>query len=148
VSAAPSSTHYRTCNLCEAICGLAIEVADGRITGIRGDGDDPFSNGHICPKGVALQDLHEDPDRLRKPMKRTASGWEETTWDDALDLAARGLHETQTKYGRDALATYVGNPSVHNLGSLIFFPLLLRTLRSKKATRRPPSISSRRWSRP
>ncbi|MBL8113906.1 MAG: molybdopterin-dependent oxidoreductase [Acidobacteria bacterium] len=101
------------------------------MTGIRGDIDDPFSKGHICPKGVALQDVHEDADRLRKPMKRTAAGWEETSWDDALDTAARGLHETQTKYGRDALATYVGNPSVHNLGSLIFFPLLLRTLRSR-----------------
>src|SRR5262249_47651571 len=69
-------THYRTCNLCEAMCGVRIDVEGGRITSIRGDEQDPFSRGHICPKAVALKDLHEDKDRLRHPMRRTASGWE------------------------------------------------------------------------
>ncbi len=125
------TTHFRTCNLCEAMCGLAIEVEDGRIASIEGDPDDPFSGGHLCPKGVALKDLHEDPDRLRRPVRRTASGWDEIGWDEALDEAARGLHRIQAVRGADAVATYLGNPSVHNTGALMLGPLLLKTLRTR-----------------
>jgi anaerobic selenocysteine-containing dehydrogenase len=113
------------------MCGVRIEVAHGRVTSIRGDEEDPFSKGHICPKAVALKDLHEDPDRLRQPLRRTASGWEPVSWEAALDEAARRLHETQQKYGRDAVGTYVGNPTVHNTGALIFLPQLLRALRTR-----------------
>src|SRR5687767_13921943 len=60
-----SHTHFATCTLCEATCGVAVEVDAGRITSIRGDEADPFSRGYICPKAAALQDLYEDPDRLR-----------------------------------------------------------------------------------
>ncbi len=71
------TTHYRACNLCEATCGIEIEVRDGAIVSIRGDREDPFSRGHICPKAVALQDIYDDPDRLRHPMRRTKDGdWE------------------------------------------------------------------------
>jgi anaerobic selenocysteine-containing dehydrogenase len=113
------------------MCGVRIEVADGRVTSIRGDEEDPFSKGHICPKAVALKDLHEDPDRLRQPMRRTASGWEPVSWEAALDEAARRLHETQRQYGRDAVGVYVGNPTVHNTGALLFLPQLLRALRTR-----------------
>src|SRR5215212_2365915 len=65
IEAPVTETRFRTCSLCEAMCGLAIEVEDGRVVSIRGDEDDVLSRGHICPKGVALKDLHEDPDRLR-----------------------------------------------------------------------------------
>ena len=74
-------THYHTCNLCEAMCGIEIEHRGDEILAIRGDKDDPFSKGHICPKAVALQDLHHDPDRLRHPVKRTADGWVPISWD-------------------------------------------------------------------
>lgn len=127
------TTHFHTCNLCEAMCGLAIDVEGGRITSIKGDPDDPLSRGHLCPKGVALQDVHEDPDRLRQPMRRTASGWEPVAWEEALDEAARGLHRVQSEYGSDAVATYLGNPSVHNLGALMFGPLLLRMLHTRNS---------------
>ena len=127
----PSEVHFRTCNLCEAMCGLRIETSGGRVTSIRGDDEDPFSRGHICPKAVALQDLHEDPDRLRQPMRRTASGWQPLSWDEALDEAARRLHEVQRAHGRDAVASYVGNPTVHNHGAMMFLPLFLRALRSR-----------------
>ncbi len=130
-TASPSGVHFRTCNLCEAMCGLRIETSGGRITSIRGDEEDPFSRGHLCPKAVALQDLHEDPDRLRHPMRRTASGWERVSWEEALDEVARQLHRIQAEHGRDAVAAYLGNPTVHNHGAMLFVPLLLRTLRSR-----------------
>lgn len=128
---AASRVHFRTCNLCEAMCGLRIELEGNRITSIRGDEEDPFSRGHICPKALALQDLHEDPDRLRQPLRRTANGWQPVSWDEALDETARRLHEVQQAHGRDAVGSYLGNPNVHNLGAMIFGPELLRTLRSR-----------------
>src|SRR5574339_1305683 len=82
------------CNLCEAICGLRLTLEDGRITSVRGNPDDPLSRGHICPKALALQDVHEDPDRLRRPVRRTSSGWTEIGWDEAFDLVADNLART------------------------------------------------------
>jgi anaerobic selenocysteine-containing dehydrogenase len=113
------------------MCGLRMELEGSRITSIRGDEEDLFSRGHICPKALALKDLYEDPDRLRHPMRRTASGWEQVSWEDALDETARRLHSIQKEHGRDAVAIYLGNPNVHNLGNLMFGPQLLRTLRSR-----------------
>ncbi len=108
--------HYRACNLCEAICGLEIKVRDGAIVAIRGDEADPFSRGHICPKAVALKDLHEDPDRLRRPVKRVGTEWKEIGWDEAFELAAEKLAAISSAHGADAVAMYLGNPSVHNYG--------------------------------
>ncbi|RLE36711.1 MAG: molybdopterin oxidoreductase family protein [Acidobacteria bacterium] len=126
------STHFRICNLCEAACGLRIEVEDGGVTSIRGDRDDPFSRGHICPKAIALKDIQEDSDRLKMPVRRAGNGeWEEIGWQEALDEAAERMASVQKKYGRDALAIYRGNPNSHNYGSLLFAPPLLRSLRSK-----------------
>jgi anaerobic selenocysteine-containing dehydrogenase len=121
-------THFRTCTLCEAMCGLAIEAEGGRVVSIRGDADDPFSRGHICPKAVALQDVHADPDRLRQPLRRTGDGWEAVSWKEALDETARRLREVQARHGRDAVAVYQGNPTVHNYGTLLFAPGFIRAL--------------------
>jgi anaerobic selenocysteine-containing dehydrogenase len=115
------------------MCGLRIEVEEGRVTSIRGDEEDPFSRGHICPKALGLKDLHEDPDRLRQPLRRTGTGWEPITWDDALDEAARRLHGLQSTQGRDSVAVYLGNPTVHNAGAMLFVPQLLRTLRTRNS---------------
>ncbi|MDB5985321.1 MAG: molybdopterin oxidoreductase family protein [Nevskia sp.] len=124
-------THYRACNLCEAICGLEIRVRGNEILSIRGDEADPLSRGHICPKAIALKDIHEDPNRLRTPLRRTASGWEEIGWDEALDYAADRLVEVQRAHGGDAIASYLGNPTVHNYGSMTHAPRLLQTLKSR-----------------
>ena len=124
-------THFRTCSLCEAMCGLAIAVDGDRMLSIRGDDDDVFSRGHICPKAVALQDLHEDPDRLRRPLRRRGSDWEEIGWDAALDLAAERLLEVQRAHGRHAVAVYQGNPTVHNYGAILYGQMLLRALRTR-----------------
>jgi anaerobic selenocysteine-containing dehydrogenase len=110
------------CNLCEAICGLELTIDDGRVTGVRGNPEDPLSRGHICPKGVAIGDIHADPDRLRHPVRRVGTGadarWEEISWDEAFDLVATGLAGTINQHGQDALAIYLGNPNVHSLGSM------------------------------
>lgn len=123
--------HYRTCSLCEAMCGLELKVKAGRVISVRGDEDDPLSRGHICPKGPALVGLHEDPDRLRRPLRKTGSGWREVDWDEALDAAAGGLHAAQQAHGKHAVAVYLGNPSVHNHGTVLYGPALLRTLGTK-----------------
>jgi len=124
-------THFRTCSLCEAMCGLEIEVDGDQILSIRGDEKDVFSRGHICPKAVALKDLHEDPDRLRHPLRRRGSDWEEIGWDAALDFAAERLLEVQRLHGRHAVAVYQGNPTVHNYGATLYGQLLLRALRTR-----------------
>ena len=111
--------HFRNCNLCEAICGIEITHENGEILRIEGDKADPFSRGHICPKAVALKDIYEDKDRLRNPVRRTADGWEEITWDEAFDEIAEKIGDVQTRFGRDAVAVFQGNPSVHNLGTML-----------------------------
>ncbi|WP_437736371.1 molybdopterin oxidoreductase family protein [Sorangium sp. So ce1335] len=124
-------THHRTCNLCEAMCGIAIEVEGDRIASIRGDRRDPFSRGYICPKALALQDLHEDRDRLRHPVRRTAAGFQRVSWDEALDEVAGRLRETQARHGRDAVAVYLGNPRAHNYASLLYLIPFLEALRTR-----------------
>lgn len=123
-----NGTHYRTCHLCEAMCGVAIEMKDGHIASIKGDDEDPLSRGHICPKAVALQDLHEDPDRLRKPVRRTDDGWQEMEWDEAFDLVADKLNHTRKEFGRNSVGVYLGNPNVHNHGSLVATMPFLRAI--------------------
>lgn len=126
-----SEVHYRACNLCEAICGITVRTEDGRITDVRGDPDDPFSRGHVCPKAVALQDVQNDPDRLRRPLRRVGSEWREVGWDEALDETARRLGEVRRAHGRDAVALYLGNPNVHNYGTLLFGLPFLKALRTR-----------------
>lgn len=124
-------THKRACHLCEAICGLTIKTEGENILEIKGDPEDPFSRGHICPKAIALQDLHEDPDRLRKPMKRIGDKWHEVSWDDAFDEIATRTAEIQAEYGNDSVAVYAGNPNVHNYGNLTHGRLLRKALSTK-----------------
>lgn len=122
------------CNLCEATCGLLLTIEDGQVTGARGNPDDPLSRGHICPKGVAIGDIHADPDRLRRPVRRIGQGadarWEEISWDEAFDLVADKLAATIRDHGDDALAIYLGNPNVHSLGSMTHGVALVQSFRT------------------
>ena len=106
-------------------------MEDGAVVAIRGDADDPLSKGYLCPKAFALQDINEDPDRLRHPVRRTAGGWEPITWDEAIEESARRLVEVRATHGSDSVGVYQGNPTVHNSGSMLFSPAFVRTLRTK-----------------
>ena len=125
------ATKYRTCNLCEALCGLEIEVENNEVLSIRGDKEDVLSKGHICPKAVALKDIHEDPDRLKFPIKKVNGEWVKISWEEAINETAQRLFEVQQKYGNNALGVYQGNPSVHNLGTSLFSPNFIRALKTK-----------------
>lgn len=134
----PSQTHFRTCNLCEAMCGLEIELRDEEILAIRGDKLDPFSQGHICPKATALADIYHDPDRLRQPVRRTADGWQTISWDEAFDEVVANIKRIQGEYGRSAIAVYQGNPNVHNLGAMLYSPPLCAPCARQTAFPPPP----------
>ena len=125
------ATVHRVCPFCEATCGLAIEVVDGRVTSVRGDKADPFSRGFICPKAYGVKELHHDPDRLRKPVRRTATGWQEISWQEAFDLVGERLLEIRKAHGNDAIGTYTGNPVVHDLGAVLYRPVLRQALATK-----------------
>lgn len=114
-----TQTKYRTCHLCEAMCGLEIEIENNEVLSIRGHKEDVYSKGHICPKGVALKDLHNDPNRLKHPVKRTNQGWEKISWEEAYDTVAKELKRIRKTYGNDAIGTYTGNPTVHNTGTAL-----------------------------
>lgn len=130
------SLHYRACHLCEAICGLAIETetqADGtmQIRSIKGDAQDSFSRGHICPKAVALQDIQNDPNRIRQPMRRIGEQWQAIGWEEAFQLVAERLSAIQAEHGQNAVAVYQGNPSVHNYGLMTHSNYFLGQLKTR-----------------
>ncbi|OBJ27660.1 molybdopterin-dependent oxidoreductase [Mycobacterium colombiense] len=107
-------THLRTCPLCEAMCGLEIHVDGGRVTGIRGNRDDVWSRGHLCPKGTSLAALHDDPDRIRQPMIKVDGQWQEVSWDAAFRRCTELLTPVIDKYGIGAVTAYTGNPLAHS----------------------------------
>ncbi len=125
------NVHYRTCNLCEAMCGLVIKTAGQEILSIAGDAQDPFSRGHVCPKAVALKDIYEDPNRLRTPVRRTPTGWEPISWEEAMNTIETRLKTVQQQYGKNAVGLYQGNPSIHNLGTMMNSPAFAKSLGSK-----------------
>ncbi len=125
-------THFRTCNLCEAMCGLEIKYQNTTIISIKGDKKDELSKGHICPKATALEDLYTDKDRLKTPIKRTNSGWKEITWNEAYDEIEIELKRIQKKYGKNAIGSYKGNPTVHNIGLMLFGAPFLQSLGSNQ----------------
>lgn len=125
-------THYRACNLCEAICGLEITLdKNNQIIQIKGDEKDPLSRGHICPKAVALQDVFSDPNRLKQPVKKTINGWETISWEQAFEEVTTNIKKIQAQYGKNGMASYTGNPAVHNSGTLLTGPGFLKALGSE-----------------
>ncbi len=133
----PDRIVFRTCPLCEATCGLQIEIEDGAVKRIRGDQDDVFSKGFICPKGSTLKQLYEDPDRLRKPVVRrgfNAAGapiFDEVEWDEAFAVVAEKLAAVREAHGNEAVGVYLGNPNAHNLGWNTHSRIFLKSIGSR-----------------
>ena len=125
------TTHHRICPLCEACCGLEIKTQGDKVISIRGHDADVFSAGYICPKGVALKDLHEDPDRLRTPLIKRNGVFEEASWSEAFAEIERRLLPLIAAHGRNATGVVVGNPSAHKIGLLTYFGKLARALGTK-----------------
>jgi anaerobic selenocysteine-containing dehydrogenase len=123
-----SQLHYRTCHLCETMCGIEIEYEGDQILAIRGDKNDVLSKGNICPKATGIQDIHNCLDRLKKPLIRERinanekshdDGWREVEWAEAIEFAAENLARIQNEYGADSLASYFGRSTAHNVGALL-----------------------------
>jgi anaerobic selenocysteine-containing dehydrogenase len=125
------AVHHRTCPFCEATCGLEIETDGHEVVSVRGDSEDVFSRGFICPKAFAIKQLHEDPDRLTTPLVRRDGELVEATWDEAFEEIDRRLSPILSEHGRNAVAAYVGNPNAHNLSALLYGPVWLRVLGSQ-----------------
>src|SRR6476620_5165053 len=123
-----TTTHFRTCPLCEATCGLEITVEDGVVRRIRGDRDDVFSKGFICPKGSTLKQLHEDPDRLRSPLVKRDGEFVEVSWDEAFAAVAEGLGRVWADGDRNAVGLYLGNPTAHTVAGALFARPLIQAL--------------------
>jgi len=124
-------TAYRVCPFCEATCGLAIDIEGERILAVRGDQKDVFSRGFICPKAHAVKELHHDPDRIRRPLRRTASGWEEVSWDAAFAEIAERLTAIRAAHGNDAVGVAAGNPIVVHDLAFLYLPVLAQALGSR-----------------
>ncbi len=114
--------------LCEAVCGLAVELEGSEVKSVRGDLNDPFSKGHLCPKAAAIPDVQGDPDRVREPLRRVGTTWQPVSWKDALEEAGSRIAELQKRHGRSAVGIYLGNPSVHSYAAMLAMPLFGRAL--------------------
>ncbi len=119
---------HRTCTICEATCGITVELEGRAIRRVSGDAQDPFSRGHVCPKAIAMRGLQEDPDRLRRPLVRKDGALVETSWEEALDRAAEGLLRAKQAGGPNAVALYRGNPGIHDAGTLLSTNVLVAAL--------------------
>jgi anaerobic selenocysteine-containing dehydrogenase len=126
-----SRTAYRICPFCEACCGLELTIEDDRVTAVRGHAADVFSAGYICPKGVAIKDLHEDPDRLRTPLIKRDGRFVPASWDEAFAEIERRLMPIIARADRDAVAMSLGNPAAHKLGLLLYGARLAKALGTK-----------------
>ena len=121
-------TVFRTCPLCEATCGLELQIQDERVIKVRGDAEDVFSGGYICPKGTAIAEIHEDPDRLRKPLVKRNGSHVEVDWDEAFAEIEQRLLPLAEEHGRNSVAAYLGNPNVHNLAGSFYVRPVLKAL--------------------
>ncbi|MEU1491869.1 molybdopterin-dependent oxidoreductase [Streptomyces sp. NPDC005776] len=126
-----SRTALRICPLCEATCGLTLTIEGTRVTGARGDREDVFSKGFICPKGASIGGLDEDPDRLRTPLVRKDDVLTEASWGEAFDAIARALPEIAREHGPQAVGVVLGNPNVHTMAGALYPPALLAALRTR-----------------
>lgn len=126
-----ANIHYSFCNLCDSCCGIIIEHDNEKILSVKGDKEHPLSKCQVCPKCLALMDIHNDPDRLRTPVKKTDNGWKKISWNEAIHETGRRIADIQRRYGNDSLAFYFGNPVAHNYSTLLTILPFISGLRTK-----------------
>lgn len=117
--------HLHQCPLCEAMCGLEIHVEGGRVARVRGNPDDVWSKGYMCPKGASLGDLHHDPDRVRRPLVKVEGRWREVDWDTAFRRCTQLLAPVIERHGIAAVTSFTGQPTAHTLGLSRYIHVLL-----------------------
>ncbi|MFV8048960.1 molybdopterin oxidoreductase family protein [Mycobacterium sp. 48b] len=125
-------TALRICPFCEATCGLTLTISDGRVTGARGDTDDVFSAGFICPKGASFGELDNDPDRLTRPLIRRDGELTEATWDEAYAVVAERLGAVIGEHGGASVGVYLGNPNAHTIAGSLYAPLIIKGLGTRQ----------------
>lgn len=126
---AEAVTAIRTCPFCEATCGLELTIEDGRVARVRGDAQDVFSKGFICPKGASIGELHQDPDRLRAPLlRRPGGGFDEVSWEEAFAFVDERFRAVESAHGRSALGMYLGNPAAHSIAAVLYGRVLAKAL--------------------
>src|SRR5262245_15998632 len=130
-----TKTVLRSCNLCEAGCGLEMDVEGDQILAVRPDEHDPVSRGYVCPKGMAIAEIHHDPDRLHRPVRRGADGgFHEIGWDEAFALVGERLRAIRGTHGSDAIGVYFGNPLVHNYSGVMMVGALVAAIGTRNRT--------------
>ncbi|MFK7894933.1 MAG: molybdopterin-dependent oxidoreductase [Myxococcota bacterium] len=132
----PTQIVHRSCPTCEASCGLRVEIdpAAGSVLRIEGDPEDERSRGYLCPKAYAMKEIYEDPERLKKPIRKRADGtWEEIEWDAAMNLAVTRLLDIREKHGANANGFYIGNPTGHNVGGQLYIPPFLNGMGTERS---------------
>jgi anaerobic selenocysteine-containing dehydrogenase len=143
-----SRTAYRTCPLCEALCGLELTLDGDRVTRVRGDANDPFSKGFICPKGATFGSLDGDPDRLQVPMIRDHDRHTEAGWEQSFAAVRRGLRKVIDQHGKDAVAIYLGNPTAHSIAGPLYSAAIIKAVGTRNvytastADQMPKHVSS------
>ncbi|BBY79405.1 molybdopterin-dependent oxidoreductase [Mycolicibacterium pulveris] len=112
------------CRICEPLCGMVASVEDGRLVALRPDKEHPLSSGFACQKGIAFAEVVNDPDRVRRPLRRGPTGFEEVTWDEAMDDIGGRLSAILRRHGSGAVGWYMGNPGAfsyaHTFAALLF----------------------------
>ncbi|MEU1523499.1 molybdopterin oxidoreductase family protein [Nocardia rhamnosiphila] len=118
-----AETIARQCTLCEAHCGILVTVEDTKVAKVEGNPDDVLSKGYICPKATAMAGLHDDPDRLRTPVRRVGEKFEPIGWDEAFREIGDRLRRVRREHGPHSVGMYLGNPAAHNSAIMYAFAL-------------------------
>ncbi len=106
-------TVQTVCGICSASCGMQLHFEDDKLIAVEGDKQHPGSQGYLCPKGKALVEMINSPERIRFPLKKTEQqGWQRISWSEALQLIAEKLDILKNESDAQALAVHIGQAGI------------------------------------